>query len=133
MTELSKTGMILWWDLTVPNATEIRDFYRSVVGWDFAEVPMGEYADYSAYRREAPEEPVAGVCHARGINANLPGVWIPYVVVEDLPAAVAAALARGGVVRHENMDAGYIILADPAGAIFALYQTPATSESAAIE
>ena len=38
------TGSIGWVDLTVGDATRIRDFYASVAGWRPEAVEMGEYA-----------------------------------------------------------------------------------------
>jgi len=28
-------------------------------------------------------DPVAGICHARGANANLPAQWLIYVAVQE--------------------------------------------------
>ena len=33
-------GHVGWVDLTVDNATEVRDFYRAVVGWEYRDVEM---------------------------------------------------------------------------------------------
>ena len=80
-----KTGGIGWLDLTVPNADNVRDFYASVCDWSPVEVSMGDYADYAMAQADGTS--VAGICHARGGNADLPNVWLPYFVVEDLEAA----------------------------------------------
>jgi predicted enzyme related to lactoylglutathione lyase len=29
------TGEVLWQDLSVENAIEVRDFYRKIIGWEF--------------------------------------------------------------------------------------------------
>lgn len=120
----SKLGTFGWFDLTVPNATEVKDFYGAVVGWKVSEVPMGDYSDYMV---EAPAKgPVAGVCHARGANASLPPMWILYVYVADLEASLAATQNRGGELvsgPHSYGDKGkYAVIRDPAGACLALYQ-----------
>ena len=57
-------------DLTVPDADAVRDFYKAVVGWGVQDVDMGGYSDY-AMTHPATGQPVAGVCHARGVNAGL--------------------------------------------------------------
>jgi hypothetical protein len=67
---------------------------------------------------------VAGICHARGVNADLPAVWLPYLVVEDLDASLEAVRARGGEVLGEVRsmgDARWVVVRDPAGAVVALY------------
>lgn len=76
-------GSIAWVDLTVHDADSIRDFYARVVGWDIQPVGMGGYNDYSMLTK-ASATPTAGVCHKRGVNANLPSQWLIYIIVEAL-------------------------------------------------
>ena len=64
-------GTMAWFDLTVPDADRIRDFYAAVVGWRPEAMDMGGYADYSMKVPEG-EAVVAGVCHDRGENSGLP-------------------------------------------------------------
>lgn len=125
----SRIGSIGWIDLTVPDAVAVRDFYRSVVGWESGEVDMGGYSDFTMQRPGA-EQPVAGICHARGENARLPPQWLLYVVVADLEASLAACRAGGGEViaptREMTGMGRYAVVRDPAGAAFALWQDAAT-------
>lgn len=117
-------GTIGWLDLTVEDASRLRDFYSAVVGWKPEAVPMGDYSDW-VMSDAATGEPRAGVCHARGGNAGLPAAWLVYVVVADLDASVAAAKANGGEVVAGPKAMGddrYAVLRDPAGAPFALWQ-----------
>jgi uncharacterized protein len=118
-------GSIGWLDLTVQNADAVRDFYANVVGWRPEPVAMGEYSDYNMTGPE-DDTPRAGICHARGGNAHLPAQWLPYFVVKDLDASVAALEARGGAligeVRAMGGGARYAAFRDPAGAVAAIYQ-----------
>ncbi|CAM2068337.1 VOC family protein [Sulfidibacter corallicola] len=126
--EAPKVGSIGWIDLTVDNADEVRDFYKEVVGYKTSEVSMGDYADYCLNVPET-NTPVAGVCHARGENANLPAQWLIYMTVADLDASLAAVEARGGkiVVPAKGLAGGrFAVITDPAGAISALYQPPSS-------
>lgn len=41
----SNIGRIEWMDLTVDDASSVRNFYTSVVGWSSSEVDMGSYRD----------------------------------------------------------------------------------------
>jgi predicted enzyme related to lactoylglutathione lyase len=123
----SALGTVAWRDLTVEDAPRIRDFYRAVVGWSAREVSMGDYADYNMVAGD--ETPIAGVCHARGGNRDLPPVWLIYVVVEDIEASVRAAEAGGGAVVSpiRSMGGGRMaVVRDPAGAALALWETSAT-------
>jgi len=125
----ARPGTIGWRDLTVEDATAVRDFYAAVVGWEFDEHPMGEYADYSM-KVAGGGETVAGICHARGPNTGLPAQWLLYVTVEDLARSVAECEARGGAVLHGPRDMGpygtLAVIRDPAGASMALMQPPSS-------
>lgn len=96
-------GTIAWTDLTVPDAEGIRDFYARVVGWIPEPVAMGEYSDFNM-TVPATGEPAAGVCHARGVNAELPPVWLVYLVVEDLEDSLAGVHRLGGSVITEPVS-----------------------------
>lgn len=117
-------GSIGWADLTVPDATGLRDFYAQVAGWTVMPLSMGDYDDY-VMMQPGTEIPVAGVCHARGKNAGLPPVWLLYITVTDLDARLAACTAAGGTVlmapRSSGGAARYAVIQDPAGAAVALY------------
>lgn len=122
-----KIGSVGWFDLTVPDATNVRDFYKAVVGWTTSEVPMGEYSDYCMHPQDS--DPVAGVCHARGTNANLPPAWLIYITVADLKASLAKCRELGGTELTPIRDMGsygtMAVIRDPAGAVCALIQPPA--------
>lgn len=60
-----EVGKIGWIDMTVANATEVRDFYAAVVGLEPEDVSMGDYNDYNM-TMPASGTPVCGVCHALG-------------------------------------------------------------------
>lgn len=120
-------GSVGWVDLTVEDAPRLRDFYAAVVGWKATEIDMGGYADFAM---EGPSgNTAAGICHARGNNADLPPVWLVYFIVADLDGAIAACRARGGElvapVRNAGPSARFAVLRDPEGASFALYQSTA--------
>lgn len=86
----ASVGHIAWLDLTVSDASATRDFYRQVVNWSVQEVDMGDasepYADYIMLGGDG--RPAAGVRHARGVNANLPTVWMIHLPVGDLAESV---------------------------------------------
>lgn len=125
-------GQVGWVDLTVDNATEVRDFYRAVVGWEYQDVDMDGYADFAMTNLEGT--PVTGICHARGVNEGLPPVWLVYFVVLDLQFAVDEAVGRGGSVLRAPTAVGggqLAVVRDPAGAVFALFEAaPAAPEGA---
>jgi predicted enzyme related to lactoylglutathione lyase len=124
------TGKISWIDLSVPQAESVRDFYAQVVGWQPESVSMGEYDDYNMMPDDG-QQPAAGICHARGVNAALPPVWIIYITVDDLDRSIAYIRELGGEVideRRQEDGTGFCIFRDPAGAVAAVYQSAPANE-----
>jgi predicted enzyme related to lactoylglutathione lyase len=116
-------GTLIGFDLTVPNAEAVRDFYASVVGWQPEGADQGGYEDYFM-KSPTSGEVVAGVCHARGENADLPPQWLVYVTVTDLEASLRRCAAAGGSavteIKGEPGGFRYCVIRDPAGAVLAL-------------
>lgn len=128
MAQNDDIGKIGWIDITVDDATGIRDFYAKVVGWQPEVVGMGEYNDFNM-TMPASGEAAVGICHARGSNAELPRQWLIYIVVEDVAASAEICSAAGGkvLVPPKSMGGGkFCVIEDPSGATSALYQPPAT-------
>jgi predicted enzyme related to lactoylglutathione lyase len=118
-------GAIVWTDITVDNADELREFYSQVVGWQSSEVGMGDHSDFNMHT-PASNNVVAGICHARGVNADLPPAWLVYITVDDLDQSVTRCLELGGRVIAGPKEAGehgrYCVIRDPAGAAAALFE-----------
>jgi hypothetical protein len=118
-----KAGRMMWHDLTVPNATELRDFYSAVVGWGSEGVDMGGYEDYNMVSLGS-DEPAAGICFPKGVNKKVPPVWMVYITVDDLKASLNEVVARGGEILDDSRadgSKGMAVIKDPAGAICTLY------------
>lgn len=115
-------GSILWRDLTVADVEPVKRFYEGVAGWRLTEHPMGGYSDYNVYPGGS-EECIAGICHARGANANIPPQWLMYISVPDVNAAAKKAVELGGRVIDGPRSMGnhtFCVVKDPAGAVVAL-------------
>jgi uncharacterized protein len=118
-----KLGSIGWMDIAVPDAEGLKDFYASVVGWEPEALSMGDYSDYVMKMGDS----AVGICHARGANAELPPVWLPYFVVADLDAALEQCEKRGGQrigdIRNFGPTARLCAIRDPQGAYCVLFQS----------
>ena len=125
MSEKSNIGTIGWIDLTVPDAVVVREFYQKVVGWDSAPISMGEYDDFCMLPKES-DDPVCGVCHAKGSNKEIPPQWMIYIVVEELEKSLQEVKSSGGElvsdIKTITGQGSFCIIKDPAGAMSALYQ-----------
>lgn len=119
-------GSMISVENTSENADEVRDFYKSVVGWSSQPMPMGDYDDYVM---TAPDGAwVAGICHRRGPNADLPGGWIPCFRVANVEQAIATAVAHGGTqvgaTREVSPGSQYAVIEDMNGARISVIDFP---------
>ncbi len=115
-------GSIVWTDLTVNNADEVRDFYSKVLGWKHEAIGMGEYNDYVMKANDA-DGGTSGICNARGINSNVPAQWMIYVTVSDVELAVKTCIVNGGKVLDGPRKMGkndFAVIEDPAGAVMGI-------------
>lgn len=122
--DVKEIGEIVWVDLTIPDAAKVREFYLSVTGWEANEFKMGDYSDYVVSTPHS-KKTVAGICHARGENANLPPAWLIYIKVKSLDASLDGARRNGGEILAGPKQFGgarFCVLKDPAGAVFAVME-----------
>jgi uncharacterized protein len=120
-----RPGTVMWHDLTVENAEQVRDFYAAVVGWRPEPVQVHEHDDYNMMCGD-DGQPTAGICHAVGELAHLPPQWLMYVVVEDIDASLERCREQGGQIISpaggDGMGGKFAVISDPAGAFMALIQ-----------
>ncbi|MEX2115896.1 MAG: VOC family protein [Bacteroidota bacterium] len=112
-------------DLTINNAEQIRDFYCRVIEWDAEPVDMGGYNDFNMKSSDGTVR--AGICHSRGVNANIPPQWLLYASVRNLDHSVQECHSNGGKVVDGPRMMGksrFCVIQDPAGAVLALIETP---------
>ena len=121
-----KKGQFFWSDLTVPDASSLKEFYKQVFGWQEQEVAMkdsGEtYSDYAMTSDDGTA--VSGICNQRGVNKNIPPQWIMYINVENVKESLEKVLELGGklILESKKADGSYnfVIVQDPVGAVFGL-------------
>src|SRR5437867_7758996 len=111
-------GSVSWTDLTVPNADKVRQFYEAVTGWKSKPLEMGGYNDYGM-NLPTSGKTVAGICHARGENAELPPQWLIYITVADLEKSGRQCRTMGGKVLVGPREVGgqgrVAVIQDPGG------------------
>lgn len=114
------TGQIVCRDLTVRNPHRLLPFYHAVAGWDHEPVPAGSYNDFLMHSHG---QAVASIRQAAGSNAGLPSQWLDYIVVPDVGHAQEQAVKYGGhLIRPLQGSPPFCVIADPSGAIVALWQ-----------
>ena len=120
-------GTIGWIDMTTENATPIREFYNAVVGWKSDPVPVEDYDDFMIKPADG-SDPVAGICHKKGPNSDVPAGWMIYIHVDDLNDSLASCESLGGKKLGEIRDMGSYgrtcVIQDPAGSKCVLIESP---------
>ena len=115
-------GRVEWVDLSIGDAARSKDFYCKVIGWKSTDVEMGTYSDFNL-NLPGSGQTMAGICHARGMKANLPAQWLMYVRVVDVAASAAEAERQKGKVLDGPRRMGgsnFCVIQDPDGAVMAL-------------
>lgn len=116
-------GSIGWIDLTVTNASEVKDFYAQVVGWKPEGLSMGDYEDFNMTLEGIPK---AGICHKKGPNAHIPSQWMMYINVANIEDSAKSVESMSGKmlseIKHMKGYGKYCFIQDPAGAVCALFE-----------
>jgi uncharacterized protein len=111
-------GTFCWVDLATTDAVAAKRFYGELFGW---EAPAGwGYAHWTLQGRD-----IAGVYELDRVEPH----WTSYVAVADADAVAARTAELGGSVIEPAAGVGEegrrAVLADPAGATFAVWQAAA--------
>ena len=125
MKEKIQVGEIIWRDLTINNAKEVSGFYADVIGWEKQPVSMGDYDDFNMCSPSTGDH-IAGVCHARGANSDIPPQWMMYVRVENVEKSIQTVKDLGGsVLKGPTQYSGdtYYVISDPAGAVLTIFSS----------
>ena len=121
---MTDASNFIWYELMTPDPAGAARFYGAVVGWTIASErdPAAGDMDYRMIGRSDGGN--AGGVMALGADMIAGGarpIWIGYLHVPDVDAAIAAIETDGGSVRMPAMDlpVGRIaMVADPQGAPF---------------
>ena len=106
-------------ELSTPDTAKAKEFYGKLFGWEFTDTDMGNMI-YSTFKPSSG--PGGGIFSMPGV----PTCWTAYVGVDDINAATEKAKSLGATI-HKGPDeiphvGWFTILADPTGAVIALFQ-----------
>lgn len=110
-------GCFIWYELLASDADAAQRFYGDVVGWSVEDSGQ-QGADYRLFK--APDGAPVGGLMTR--PEGMPGgpLWLGYVAVDDVDAAVSAVEEKGGALRMPAIDIPDVgrlaMVADPQGA-----------------
>ena len=116
-----ETGAVSWVECQSRDPGAARRFYEQLLGWEASEGPGG----YVVFDLEG--ERVGGLMGMPpSVPADVPSSWVVYFAVVDAEATCTRAEAHGGTVLapvHPIEEGRFAVLADPAGAVFAIFET----------
>ncbi len=116
---MSETGMTTpgiagWIEHSGPDAASAKAFYRDVLGWQIADMPMQDGSSYSGIM--VGEGPIGGFSPMPADDA----AWTIFVTVEDVDTCAAKAKSAGAGILAGPMDVPgvgrMVVMNDPQGA-----------------
>jgi len=116
------TGQPCWADVTSPDVDAAARFYSDVFGWEAEPDARPEAGGYTMFSRNGKNVAAGSPPQQEGV----PPHWSVYLSTEDADGTAARIREAGGNVMVEPFDVfdsgRMTIAADPAGAIFGLWQ-----------
>jgi len=118
-------GTLCWADLSTPDTARACEFYSGLFGWTMSGSERNSgVSDYIHIKNG--EAFIGGVPPAAVRSPNTPPHWMPYMVAFDCAAVADKATQLGANLYLKPMAMEGVgtmaIVADPQGAVFALFQ-----------
>lgn len=98
----SLPGKFVWFEHASRNPERAQAFYSEVLGWRVKPFPMGHRAYDMILTGDSWDTMIGG--YAAPADDHMPARWIATMSVEDVDAAVRAAVANGGQVVDTPTD-----------------------------
>ncbi|MEV2221175.1 VOC family protein [Nocardia vinacea] len=117
---------VAWFQVGSDKPQEVEKFYGDLFGWSFAADPNAD--GYNLVSYPASEAPSGGISHTSDASANHATF---FVLVQDVPATVAAAEKLGGkvsvppVTGKDGLVFAHIL--DTSGNDFGIFSPPPQS------
>jgi predicted enzyme related to lactoylglutathione lyase len=122
---VNEYGTFGWNELGTRDTAAAKEFYGAVFGWTWDDEESERAGTYTVWK--SGDAMVGGMLDlsAVGVPDEVPANWLVYFTVEDADAAVEKVKSGGGAVNMDPIDmpvGRFAVVADPAGAVFALMQ-----------
>ena len=115
-------GAMTWNDLVTPDPDAAARFYGALFGWTTEEVP--EAGGYRVIRNGERTNGGIMPLDPERMGAETPPNWLPYFGHEDVDRLVGDVEGLGGRLLNgpiRMLDGSIAVLADPQGAVFAVW------------
>lgn len=118
-------GTFCWLECHTSDAAAGKQFYSSLFGWTWKDIPMGEHGFYHIAEWQGREVAAMTALMPEMRAQGVPPNWASYVTVADVDAAAKRAESLGGKVvmgPFDVNDAGRMaVVIDPIGATINLW------------
>jgi uncharacterized protein len=115
-------GRVCWNELLTKDPVGAQKFYSALCGWQPENKDMGPMGTY--FIQKLGDKQAAGMMKTP--DPNMPTAWLVYFGVEKLGDSTAKAKSLGATAMMENVPipevGAFSLLADPTGAVFALFE-----------
>lgn len=122
---IGENGSFSWADLQTTSRESSIAFYTALFGWQFLPGPDNDPSGYLHIRNGEPY--IGGLPPARALPPGVPSHWLPYIQCADCAASTEKARILGARVlappMHIEGRLRFSVLADPQGAVFALFSS----------
>ncbi len=122
-------GSFCWADLVAKEVDVAKDFYTSLFGWTFEELPMINEAVYTIFSKDGKQACAMFEMFPGMLESGHPSFWQSYVSVENVDETVKKAAQLGGSVPQEPCDVPDVgrmaMIRDPGEAFLCLWQPKA--------
>jgi predicted enzyme related to lactoylglutathione lyase len=116
-------GTPCWVDLSVDSVEKATAFYGALFGWEADINSDPGFGGHGNFLKDGRE--VAGV--SPSMEPGQPQVWTTYLASDDVAETAEKIKSAGGTVMMDVMEVGpfgkMIVAADPAGAVFGVWQS----------
>jgi hypothetical protein len=117
-------GTFCWPELTTTDQAGAEKFYGELFGWTLARTPMGPDAHYTIFMKG--DHSVGAAAQQGPEQKGIPSHWLSYASTTSVDQSIEKAKSLGATViagPFDVMEHGRMaVLADPTGAVFALWQ-----------
>lgn len=128
-----QAGEFCWVELCSHDIKSAKDFYQSIMNWQYDTMPMPDGSDYTMMK--VKDTFIAGgyQLSEEFKSQGVPPHWASYILVDDADATAKKAKSLGATLLREPFDVSDMgrmaVLSDPTGAVFYLWQPKKTGES----
>jgi predicted enzyme related to lactoylglutathione lyase len=128
MPAVKTRGRFVWYELSTSDPAAAQGFYKKIMGWGTEDFPETDSSTVYTMLKNG-DTPIGGLWQlpAELASQGVPPNWLPYISTDDVDETVGEATQLGARVVVPPKDipnmGRFAVLADPQGAMFALYKS----------